>query len=218
MAPPLPLWVGALVLVLLAASGTRATLQNSFCYNSGNSINTMNSGPLTPPGFSFGVFDVCLTFTTFHNYSLSLVGVAKETQQGYGVSATCAGQYAFAAPSFIQFVPQTCSQNVSTGQVGFCKWACSQFSGNYFPFFDNFSAPAQLFVGTAPPNSPSLYNWGYLSQPMPMTCNTTSCGSASGVVPNPYQGGNVSYTVRRFHRNNDSLVVAGRKLCKSYGF
>ena len=74
------LWAAMALAFLLAsfsADSARATLTNSFCYGPSSAAINIGNGPSAPLGWSFGVTEVCTTFHTSSNYSLTLQRAGK---------------------------------------------------------------------------------------------------------------------------------------------
>lgn len=181
-----------LILLALLVPRSAAVLQNSFCSQPLNGLPLPAPSNLSPY-FSYSLSSLCLTWTTSSNYTISLAGLVYQNNLPLAISAQCNGVYYWANPQDIIFAlpsnaPSYCTQ---TSGPGYCNWACEQFAGTYIPFFDSVSAPMQLVIN---PSTAGI-NWGSIVQPIPLFCNTSSCGSATGLVPNLQQ--NVTYTVRR---------------------
>jgi hypothetical protein len=184
----------SLVLLLGAAS---AQLQNSFCASLTNPV------PLTPSAPSttyYGLTSLCATFQNSTYALFSLSGYVKDPTYGYyATSAACGATYLFAPPDLIELSSPSCSQTPSS-KPGFCSWECNALMGTYVPFFDNIAAPKILTINPLVTQEAAL-QWAGLPYPLELVCNTTGCGSATGLVPNLQE--NVSYTVRRFRRSRD---------------
>jgi hypothetical protein len=186
------------LLLTAAASPCNAVLSGSFC--SPAAINALVPNPNNPPLYSFLLSQLCLTFVpASNNFSLTLTGDVSYKAIQYAAQSVCSGYYYFTPPAELELgltPPATayCSQNITN--LAFC-WACPQFSGTFKAFFDNVSAPVTMTVGAEATIANPAFAWGQLPNPVPLRCNNTGCGSASGVVPNLNQGGNDSYTVGR---------------------
>lgn len=178
----------SLFLLLGAAS---AQLQHSFCASLTNPV------PLTPSAPSstyYGLTSLCATFQNSTYALFSLSGYVKDVTYGYyATSAACGATYLFASPDEIVLASPSCSQ-VPLEKPGFCSWECNELMGTYVPFFDNVAAP-KIFTINPLVTQQAALQWGGLPYPLELVCNTTSCGSASGLVPDFQQ--NVTYTVRR---------------------
>lgn len=174
----------ALFLFLLCLAVASATLSNSFTAILGNvSI-------AAPPGsndVNYFLSSLGLSFINATNFQLALTGTVKT--KGYDLEAaptTCYGSYVFASPDDISFIydlsPSSviCTQQ-TTLKFGFCPWGCSKFAGTYVPFFDSIDAPKFMAI-TPGPDTPGV-TWGGLPYNIKLSCNTTSCGSASNLIP-----------------------------------
>ena len=191
----------ALLLALLAAAPSSAVLTNKFCASLRN---------VTLPGDPFldaqmALSSLCLDFVDSDSFNIELEGFVHYKGVTYAaLPATCNGTYAWADPQYITFAYDLsysfCAQS-GASVFGFCNWGCIAFAGTYIPMFQsNLTAPTQLTITPLPPSQSTIYNWGGLPANMPLTCNTTDCGSALGLVPAFAEGGNVTYTVCRLLR------------------
>jgi hypothetical protein len=189
---------GALVaLLLIALPVARATLTNKFCTGLAN-INLDQTGD---PLALFSLNNLCLEFRTASTFGLELQGKVNYKGITYdAVPSTCVGTYLFAAPQTISFVYDLNTTFCTPGNAvfGYCNWGCANFANTYVPFFDNIDAPLIMSI-TPGPDTPSV-TWGGLPYDLKLVCNTTSCGSASNLVPPAPLPANVSVTVR-FHRS-----------------
>ncbi len=136
---------------------------------------------------------------------------------------TFTGIYLFEAPQSIVFSysnDAACSE-----QQPYCCDLCPgvmyRFAGKYgFEVTPSFDAPVILSItpdsvprAAAGDQVPRPYQWGDLDFSLPLSCDTVSCGSFVGVVPNPYQGGSVAYTVRRFQFSEAELINSAERQC-----
>ena len=190
------LLVGLLGLLALALPA-RATLTNKFCTGLAN-INLDQTGD---PLALFSLNNLCLEFRTASTFGLDLQGKVNYKGITYdAVPSTCVGTYLFAAPQTISFVYDLNATFCTPGNAvfGYCNWGCAKFANTYVPLFDNIDAPLIMSI-TPGPDTPSV-TWGGLPYDLKLVCNTTSCGSASNLVPPAPLPANVSVTVR-FHRS-----------------
>lgn len=186
------LLVGLLGLLALALP-TRATLTNKFCTGLAN-INLDQTGD---PLALFSLNNLCLEFRTASTFGLELQGKVNYKGITYdAVPSTCVGTYLFAAPQTISFVYDLNATFCTPGNAvfGYCNWGCAKFANTYVPLFDNIDAPLIMSI-TPGPDTPSV-TWGGLPYDLKLVCNTTSCGSASNLVPPAPLPANVSVTVR----------------------
>jgi hypothetical protein len=173
----------ALLFYLSFVSLVSATLQNSFCTGLSN---TTISGWIPQPNVNaYTLSNVCLNFYNGTSFGLALNGFVNVKGTWLSVSATtCIGEYFFAQGQKIAF-SENLAKSVcltSTGAAySFC-WACPKFAGTYIPFFDSIDTPKHLSI-TPDASQPQPYLWGGLPYSMDLICNTTTCGSASGLIP-----------------------------------
>lgn len=180
----------SVLLVLLSSLAlVSSLLTHSFC-GSGLSLTMTNEQAVSPPApvtIYYVLGSVCLTFTNATAFVLDVTGTVKDQYNPapYEVQAHCVGDYFFGSDYQLNLgypagAPTFCSQN--TGLPGFCPWACTQFGGSWTAFFaPPLSGPMLMTINPSSAN-PKL-NWGGLVQSFPMACNTTSCGSASDIIP-----------------------------------
>jgi hypothetical protein len=164
-------------------SPASAELSNSFCTGLANVA--IDGSPPQPNINGYTLTSLCLSFYNATSYGLEMHGnvIYKNTYLPAS-DTTCIGDYLFAQDQRVTFSANlalpTCV--APTGAAfSFC-WACAKFVGTYVPFFDSIDAPTLLTI--APGDSqPQPYLWGGLPDSLLLVCNTTSCGSASDVIP-----------------------------------
>lgn len=181
-----------LALGLLLVALTSATLTNKFCTGL-NQVTLPQSDPLA----IYSLTNLCLGFVSASTFTLELQGIVRYNQVPYpAVTSTCTGTYLLAAPQTISFVYDLNSTFCTPGNsaFSFCTWGCARFANTYVPFFDDISAPLVMSI-TPGPDTPST-TWGGLPYDLKLVCNTTSCGSASNLVPPAPLPANASVTVR----------------------
>jgi hypothetical protein len=161
---------------------------------------------------------LCFINSTYHNLSLTVYVKAKGYSPVLLNPATMTGLYAFEAPQSIVFAyanDAACVQ-AHTFCCDLCPRLLDRFAGKFgFEALPSLASPSTLMI--TPDSVPRAemgdavalpYQWGSLDYPLPMGCSS-GCGSFSGVVPNPYSGGNVSYTVRRFlYCREEQVIIA----------
>jgi len=190
-----------LVLVALLSLPTpaSATLSNSFCASLDNL--QVPGSPMEPNVNGYTLTSTCLVFYNATTMGLSLKGnVLYKNVYIPATDTICPGNYYFAQGQKITFDNNLkCITATSGAAFSYC-WACAQFSGTYIPFFNSIATPMNLTI--APDASqPKPYLWGDLPYSLSLNCNSTSCGSASDVIPPAPLPANASYVVRRPQRN-----------------
>lgn len=191
-----------LLLPLLASSSPAGT-----CWNV-SPANASYYAAEASVAYTIASIQLCFIDDSYHNITWSLYAAAKGFRPQLLNPATAVGIYFFEAPQSIVF---SYYKDASCSQVhSFCCDLCPdimyRFSGKYgFEASPSLAAPTLLAItpDSVPRASPydavpRPYQWGDLDMVHPMACNTTGgcAGAFSGVVPNPYEGGNVSYSVR----------------------
>lgn len=175
------------LLLLLAFVGLcYGTLSGSFC-SAILGLPIVNEQGPSFPSISYVVDTICVTFEDDTSFILQAKGAVKDQNNPapYSVEAHCTGRYFFGSDyqinlGYVQSTPSYCTQN--TNLPGFCPWICTQFGGTWSTFFaPPLSAPMAMAIDPSSSN-PDL-NWGGLVQSFPMSCNSSSCGSASDLVP-----------------------------------
>lgn len=195
-----PLWALVLaLLVIISGSPSDAILTNSFCASFAN-ITIPNVG--APPTAVYLLSQLCLRFNNASQFSLLLTGYESVSGGPTYISlgtTTCNGTYYWAAPETVGFTyvingptSSFCTSDSTSGR-DFCPWGCQRFAGSYVPYWDDLVAPAKM--GILPGPDLPQYNWGGLAYPIGLACNTSSCGTAVGLIPQLQA--NVNYTVRR---------------------
>lgn len=177
-----------LLLLLLFVCSALAVLENSFCADAQNML--IPNDPFANVNFYLaGHNAICLTFVNRTSFVLTVKGYA--TKESFNVSigpAQCQGTYMWAAAQKVVFdfpalsPAPFCTEHIIEPDYQFCSWVCGAFAGNYIPFFDNIPAPSIITI--EPDTSSPPVNWGALTYPVPLYCNDTTCGSATGLVPN----------------------------------
>jgi hypothetical protein len=183
----------AAVLLLAAPLATHATLTNKFC----TALANVNFDQDSDPPALFSLNNLCLEFRNATTFALELQGLVNYKGITYtAVTSTCVGNYFFAAPQTISFtynLNSTICTPVSS-LFGYCNWGCAKFADTYVPLFDDINAPMMMAI-TPGPDTPGV-TWGGLPYDLTLTCNTTSCGSASNLVPPAPLQQNASFTVQ----------------------
>lgn len=205
MPPTMLLGYALLVLVLLLLH-VDALPDGTFCWTKAEDTDGISMPSLSPSSTSLFMTQHCVTWTSFPEfYMASDVFVRSKYFEGDLPTIYANGTALWAAPDKVVL-----ALNGSTCDSGDppCCDLCDQryyvqtFAGLYEFFISpSYDDPQTLAFAPPPNQQPQNYyfpqNWGGLKEVMVMQCQDT-CGDWTSVVPNPYEGGNVSYSVRRF--------------------
>lgn len=192
-----------LLLCLLLASATLsgAVLTGSFAATGIRNI-SVASNPFT--AFAAELTDFSLSFLSDHLIQIDASLDFYKAMNPVPVTEPvhCYFNYAFQLPAILLLTAVDtdpavyCEQAVSP-TVPPCPWFCDGLLGQFIPFFSPPVQAERMIVGTGVETSIYQYNWGSFSDPLQLSCNTTSCGDTVGIFPPTPLPANVSFEVRR---------------------